>query len=756
VEQIISGVPASSSPSDIPSSGEHSAIRLPIVRLLLQRARRTRLVAIYDTHMVLGVCRRNYSISERMLTVEGEAELTGQLRRVRRMEFSDVSVIKIHPGRFIHYFKLQVRSGRRLQFSLPKEQAGHVGQFLRTKLADKVPFHRLRAARVTGILVVVLGLVVGLAAMNLVALDQRGLGALVGLLGLAVTVAGLWLWFGRGAVVTYSVDDKTLSAAAHPARHAVTVAKPPLRSKPLGWTLKLLGVAYWFILLSPLTDPMRAWLDANMEGAQAQSYIWTILWFPAPLLIFTGYRLCQRRYVPKQTGDPRKPILFLRPFQDDEHTSLQPSGMTAKATGIRSRSAYVRGGRTDVFDLLWSAHPIRVLRMIGDYGAGSSEESIARYFERHGPVIAIGKPGERLASPGAARMYLDDATWQDAILCEMERAQAVVVQPAPSEGVRWELNHIREKVAPCRVLLCLVSYWNNPECYEELSAVVADTLRVQLPRVIPYLKRPAFVYFDEEWNPHVQELSYKDPVLWPITSDGADLHYSLGGFVEGMQGGKTQPARPARWIGGPKSWAASLAAMALGTILLIVPNALVAISGEVIKIAAGGISVFSSHGQIARSVEHSPRIVLPGHAVSYQMEVPEAMSALQPPNAMIEHWRRTPDSRFDLQIVADSQPEDLSAMPQQRLQAYAAGTLHARLDSVRQFQQDGVNWVEAQITVTSDGASSVREIARGASTPKGTALVIVHIVESPDSDAVYQRLAEECLQSFRFEDAKGK
>ncbi len=464
----------SSSPN-IPAAGL-PAIRLPILRLLQQKTGRPRLIAIYDDHMVMGICKRTYSISEDMLTIDGETQLAAQLHGIRRLELTNISAMKIHPGRLFCYFTLQASSGKGMQFSLRANQAGHVSQFLIAKLADRVPLHRLRAGRLTSVMVILLGLFGGLEAMNLVNLDQRILGTLVGLLALAVTVAGLWLLFGRGTPWTNTAEV----TAPHLARHAVLVAKPPLRNKPLGWTLKLLGLAYWFLLFSPLTDPLRDWLSAQMD-TQSENFVWTVLWFPAPLLIFIGYRLCQRRYVPKQGKDARKPILFLRPFQDDEHTSLQPSGLTAQATGIRAQSARVRGGQTNLFDLLWSAHPIRVLRMLADYGAGSSEESIARFFERHGPVIAIGKPGEHLASPGAARMYLDDASWQDAVLCEMERAQAVVMQPAPSEGVRWELKHIREKVSPRRVLFCLISYWNNPEGYEELSSVVADTLQVNLP-----------------------------------------------------------------------------------------------------------------------------------------------------------------------------------------------------------------------------------------------------------------------------------
>ena len=745
-------IPPSGAPGSAPDVGDLSGVRLPIVRILQLKTGRVRLIAIYDDHIVMGVCGRNYAISERMLTVEGEEELTALASDVRSLDFSDVSGIRIHPGAMFYHFVLLARSGRSLRFSLPKDQSGHVDQFLRAKLGDRVPFHRLWAGRTTSVLVILLGLAGGLAALNFLNLDERALAWLTGLASLAVTVAGLWLLFGPGSASPQAVPKK----AAFPARHAVVVAKPPLRSKPLGWTLKLLGLAYWFVLYSPLTDPLRDWLNSQMD-AQPQSYIWTALWFPAPLLIFTGYRLCQRRYVPKQNGDPRKPILFLRPFQDDEHTSLQPIGFTAKATGIRSLSVKLRGGRTDVFDLLWSAHPIRVLRMIADYGSGSSEESIARFFERHGPVIAIGKPGEHLASPGAARMYLNDANWQEAILCEMERAQAVVIQPAPSEGVRWELNHIREKISPCRVLLCLVGYWNNPEGYEELSTVVAGTLRVDLPRAVPYLQRPAFVYFDETWTPHVQELSYKDPVLWPVTFDAADLKYSLGSFVGGMQGGSHQPARPARWIGGPKNWIASLVAMALAMILLIVPNAVVVLSGQAIKMAAGGESIFSSlRRQTPQTVADSPKITLHGRAVAYQVQIPEAMVELKPDNAMIEYWRRTPDRRFDVQVITDKQPEDLSNMPQARLRANQEGTATAQLDASRQFELDGVNWIEGQITVTLKEGIKVREIVRGTSTPHGTVLVIAHIVQSPDSDAVYQKLADEFLQSFRFADATPK
>ena len=78
--------------------------------------------------------------------------------------------------------------------------------------------------------------------------------------------------------------------------------------------------------------------------------------------------------------------------------------ITAEITGVRPYSTFAQSGRTDVFSLVSKAHPVRLVRMLLGYGAGSSEESIARFFEMYGPVIAIGKPGATNAGILAAQM----------------------------------------------------------------------------------------------------------------------------------------------------------------------------------------------------------------------------------------------------------------------------------------------------------------------------------------------------------------
>ncbi len=177
-------------------------------------------------------------------------------------------------------------------------------------------------------------------------------------------------------------------------------------------------------------------------------------------------------------------------------------------------------------------------------------------------------------------MYLDDATWEQAILDLLQRAQAVVMIPGSSKGVQRELELVRdlirdEKFSHTRLLLCLASYWRNPQRYEEVAGVLGRILGVTLPRAVPHLIRPSFVYFGRNWTPRLQVLSYRCPAVWPVYADAADLNYTLEPFVQGMDGGKREPPRIPRWTGGPKTNLARAAAVCVAILISIVLTSLV-------------------------------------------------------------------------------------------------------------------------------------------------------------------------------------
>src|SRR5574339_970358 len=102
-----------------------------------------------------------------------------------------------------------------------------------------------------------------------------------------------------------------------------------------------------------------------------------------------GRRLRQRDALSVIAEDPRPPVLFLRSFDDD-----------------------------DVHDLT---------SRTGRVGLHRTEDNLCHALRRLGPVVAIGRPGERLPEVGAARLYVSDRTWQDAVRFFLEKARAVVI-----------------------------------------------------------------------------------------------------------------------------------------------------------------------------------------------------------------------------------------------------------------------------------------------------------------------------------------
>ena len=167
-------------------------------------------------------------------------------------------------------------------------------------------------------------------------------------------------------------------------------ARNPLRSRWLGWTLKLLGIAY-LVVIAPR---QVAGIVELVKRSEFQGVLVAAAFGPAILLIYVGYRLCPRRYEPAKRGDTRKPILFLRPFEDDLKTTLQPTGILSAVTGVRQPGmqyawrSRMEGWLAAYYDMFLIIHPVRILRMLLDYGVGTSEESLVRHFE-------IIRPGHR-------------------------------------------------------------------------------------------------------------------------------------------------------------------------------------------------------------------------------------------------------------------------------------------------------------------------------------------------------------------------
>jgi hypothetical protein len=114
-------------------------------------------------------------------------------------------------------------------------------------------------------------------------------------------------------------------------------------------------------------------------------------------------------------ADPRRPVLFLRSFGDDQVSLAQ-----AKVPWLLR-----------FFD------PLAI--------AGTLEELLLREFGYLGPVLALGKPSDGLPPLGVARKYCRGETWREVVGSLMDEASLIVVGVARSEGLAWEIGALRDK-----------------------------------------------------------------------------------------------------------------------------------------------------------------------------------------------------------------------------------------------------------------------------------------------------------------------
>jgi hypothetical protein len=152
--------------------------------------------------------------------------------------------------------------------------------------------------------------------------------------------------------------------------------------------------------------------------------------------------------------DPRAPVLYLRAFTDDGLMAIRGHHWQDRVFG----------------------------KAAGALTLTSPEQELAFILQRVGPVVAIGKPGERLPELGAARVYVSHDSWQRTVLEMLERSSLVLARVGASPGVLWELDQVlslaqRSKV----VILVLGSAEDQAAGVRAIEARIGEPLPLASP-----------------------------------------------------------------------------------------------------------------------------------------------------------------------------------------------------------------------------------------------------------------------------------
>ena len=194
-------------------------------------------------------------------------------------------------------------------------------------------------------------------------------------------------------------------------------------SRQTGWIMLLAmsaflieGYGFHFYWLSDTFMEMKGNASKLVTGVLLPFVGVATVFFPLPRWL---RKKAQRRALlsadEARLTDPRRPILVLRSFRDD-----QVSLTRAKIPWFMR-----------FFD------PGTV--------AGTLEELIVRDLAYLGPVVAIGNPSDQLPALGAARKYCQGDEWHEVVQSLMDEAIMIVVGADLSEGLTWEIATIRRK-----------------------------------------------------------------------------------------------------------------------------------------------------------------------------------------------------------------------------------------------------------------------------------------------------------------------
>src|SRR5215203_1582535 len=186
--------------------------------------------------------------------------------------------------------------------------------------------------------------------------------------------------------------------------------------------------------------------------------------------------------------DTRAPVVYLRSFTVDRHLSRRPFAL----------------GRV--------------------FSSRTEEEQLVEALREIGPVVAVGRPGERLPRLGAARIYVEAGDWQQQILSWFERAALVVIHvPAnPTTGVAWETDRSLRLVPLGRLVFLLESKSKSLEWItqqlQEHGLTISPPQR--LPRGPYRTSSSGLVYFTDgkqaEFSALVKPSFFRRPFSKPL------------------------------------------------------------------------------------------------------------------------------------------------------------------------------------------------------------------------------------------------
>jgi hypothetical protein len=159
------------------------------------------------------------------------------------------------------------------------------------------------------------------------------------------------------------------------------------------------------------------------------------------------------------------------------------SALTVLSNDRRPHVLYLRSFDDDDLPDPTFRSPFHLQNLPNPFIPKRYEERLAPTLRRIGPVVSIGRPGERRSELGTARVYVNDDEWQTAIRYFAQNAGAVLIVIGRTHSLWWEIDFALANVQPER-LLFFFPYADKPserrkfwrKYYEIIPSVIPSSI----------------------------------------------------------------------------------------------------------------------------------------------------------------------------------------------------------------------------------------------------------------------------------------
>jgi len=268
---------------------------------------------------------------------------------------------------------------------------------------------------------------------------------------------------------------------------------------------------------------VKAFLRAMVKGFPPLLPIALLVNLPLGVVGVFWYSTAFRYLMPRAETALRwsfvRPILYLRSFAAD-------ASFMEKETRVLLPAAFMPGQLAD-----------------------TDERSLAEALGDIGPLVAIGKPRERLPPLGAARLYVrDPEEWKKVVEKLVEMSSLIILKAGTTDGFLWELEHVVKHCDPGKVVIYVPKHVRG-STYTKFQNFAGQCLPYTLPHKLGDV---AFIGFRPDWSPitYPVRTSFLGAIRFVFGFKKAPrLRRALGSTLKNLQLGSRQlPFLPREWL----------------------------------------------------------------------------------------------------------------------------------------------------------------------------------------------------------------